>query len=151
MACDTNLNYVAIINKYPTHFFRVGRGLPQGCSLSPLLFILAMDGLSLHINKAMVNDQFQALHMGNNIKISHGFFIDHVLIMCMLNRFAWLTLFHVFKFFSNTTGLHMSLEKSTIYHGLCDMEGIYYIKVLFGIEVELMTNGMKCLGYHIKP
>jgi len=27
MACVTNVNYVVLINEYPTHFFRVGRGL----------------------------------------------------------------------------------------------------------------------------
>lgn len=92
MECVTNVNYVVIINGYPTQLFRASRGLRQGCSLSLLLFISAMDGLSFHIKKEVVHDQFQAMHMGKNIKISHGFFVDDVLIMGMLNRFAWLLL-----------------------------------------------------------
>lgn len=97
MACVTNVNYFVIINGYPSKFFRVGRGLRQGCSISPLLFILVMDGLSFHIKKAVLDGQFLSLHMGNYIKISHSFFVDDVLIMGMLNRFSWLTLFHVFS------------------------------------------------------
>jgi len=110
-----------------------------------------MDNLSLHIKKAVELDQFQVLQMGYNIKISHGFFVDDVLIMGMLNRFAWLCLFHIFRKFANATGLHMNVHKSIIFHGDCDLEIIAYIKKLFGVEAEMMVNGMKYLGYHIKP
>jgi len=110
-----------------------------------------MDGLSLHINKAILDGQFQALHMGNDINISHSFFMDDVLIMGMLNCFAWMTLFHVFTKFSNAIGLHMNLQKFIFYHNICDMEMIYFIKSIFWIDVEPMMSSMKYLGYHIKP
>lgn len=45
----------------------------------------------------------------------------------------------------------MNLQKSIVCHDICDMEGIAYIKILFGAVVELMMSGMKYLGYHIKP
>ena len=89
--------------------------------------------------------------MGNNIKISHGFFVNDVLIMGMLSRFSSLTLFHIFKKFANAIGLHMNIQKSIIYHGSSDMVTITYIKSLFDIEGKMMKNGMKYLGYHIKP
>jgi len=110
-----------------------------------------MDRLSLHINKEVLDGKFQALHMGNDIKISHSFFVDDVLIMGMLNLFAWLTLFHVFTKFAKATGLHMNLQKSIVYHGICDMEAVAYIKSLFGIDAEQRMCGMKYLGHHIKP
>lgn len=53
MACVENVNYMVIINGIPSHFFQAERGLRQGCPLSPLLFILAMNSLSIHINKAV--------------------------------------------------------------------------------------------------
>lgn len=49
MACVENVNYAIVINGIPSSFFSATRGLRRGCSLSPLLFILVMDSLSLHI------------------------------------------------------------------------------------------------------
>jgi len=107
--------------------------------------------LSLHLKKAVEDGQFQALIIGENIKISHNFFVDDVLILGMLNRFTWLTLFHILKTNSNATSLHMNLHKLIVYHDMCDTKVIDYIKGLFGIETEPMKFGMKYLGYHIKP
>lgn len=114
--------------------------------------IYPSDGWVKFPYKKVVSDgQFQALPMGNDIKISHKFFVDDFLIMGMVNRFAWLTLFQVFSKFANATGLHMNLQKSIVYHDICDMEVISYIKSLFGVVAALMMSGMKYLGYHIKP
>lgn len=45
----------------------------------------------------------------------------------------------------------MNNQKYIIFHGICDMEVIAYIHILFGVDSELMLGGMKYLGYHIKP
>lgn len=45
----------------------------------------------------------------------------------------------------------MNLQKSILYHNICDMEVVSYIKSLFGVAADLMMSGMKYLGYHIKP
>lgn len=52
MACTTSVCFVVLINGLPSTFFCVGRELGDGCSLSPLIFILVMDGLSLKIKEA---------------------------------------------------------------------------------------------------
>lgn len=53
MACIENANLSVIINGIPTPFFQAERGIRQGCPLSPLLFILVINSLSAHINKAV--------------------------------------------------------------------------------------------------
>ena len=53
MACISTANYAIIINGVPTTFFSAGRGLRQGCALSPLIFILIMDGLSRLLREAV--------------------------------------------------------------------------------------------------
>eukprot|EP00253_Pinus_taeda_P032611 PITA_32611 len=55
MACVENVQYSIIINGIPSSFFKAERGLRQGCPLSPLLFILVMNSLSLQINKAVAD------------------------------------------------------------------------------------------------
>jgi len=134
MACVHNVNYVVIINGYPTKIFCVGQGHRQGCSLSPLLFILVMDSLSLHIKKVVLEDQFQTLKMGNNISISHNPFVDNILIMGMIFCFSWLCLVHIYSRFANASSLPMNVNKSILYHGQCDLETISYTKVYFPLR-----------------
>jgi len=49
MGSMTSTNFVVLINGKPTNFFKIFRGLREGCPLSPLLFILIVEGLSRSI------------------------------------------------------------------------------------------------------
>jgi hypothetical protein len=46
MCCITTVTFSVLINGSATDFFRSERGLRQGCPLSPLLFLLVVEGLS---------------------------------------------------------------------------------------------------------
>jgi hypothetical protein len=46
MSCISIISLAILLNGVATPFFRSGRGLKQGCPLSPLLFILIIEGLS---------------------------------------------------------------------------------------------------------
>ena len=98
-----------------------------------------------------MESNFGALSLGCDIKVSHSFFVDDILIMGMIDRFSWLALYHIIIKFGNPTSLIMNLMKSIILYDTCDMDDIAYIQRPFGVETDTLTGGIKYMGYHIKP
>lgn len=86
MACMENVNYAILINGIPTTFFSTAKGLRQGCSFSPLLFILVMDSLSLHIKRVVCEGHCRLLTINRGSNFSHNIFVDDILIFAMLYR-----------------------------------------------------------------
>ena len=50
MGCITYENFAVLVNGQQTKFFKSSRGLRQGCPMSPLLFLLIVEGLSMMIH-----------------------------------------------------------------------------------------------------
>jgi hypothetical protein len=53
----------------------------QGCPLSPLLFILVMEGLSLLLKNGHTEGKLSGVKVSRIVKILHILFVDDVLIM----------------------------------------------------------------------
>jgi len=150
MACVENVNYAVIINGIPSHFFQVERGLRQGCPLSPLLFILAMNSLSIHINKVVTENRCRPIMICRNNFISHILFVDDVLIFAMLCRISWICLSDILERFQRASGLIINKAKSTLFHNDVNMELVNWISELFGIETWSLKEGLKYLGFQLK-
>lgn len=147
MACVEKVNYDVIINGIPSPLFLAARGLCQGCPLSPLLFILAMNLLSLHINKAVSENRCQPLRICRNNYISHNLFVDDIIIFGMLCRLTWLWLYDILKKLQRATSLQINESKSALLHNDGNLELIEWISSLFGIEARSINQGMKYLGF----
>ncbi|GJR19843.1 RNA-directed DNA polymerase, eukaryota [Tanacetum coccineum] len=71
-----------LINGSPTEEIAIFRGLRQGDPLSPFLFILAMEGLHIVIQKAMEDKKITGAVVGDTkLNISHLFYADDVVFL----------------------------------------------------------------------
>jgi len=150
MACVENVNYAVIINGIPSRFFQAERGLRQGCPLSPLLFILAMNSLSIHINNAVADNRCMPINICRQVYISHNLFIEDVLLITMLCRLSWTCLKNILDRFQKATGIYINKGKSSLYHNGANLEMVKSISELFGIESRPINEGLKYLGFHLK-
>jgi hypothetical protein len=116
MSCVVSTSYSVLINGEATDFFKCGRGLRQGCPLSPLLFILVMEGLSLLLKDSQRAGKLTGINVSRTIKILHILFVDDVIIMTKATMQEWWEIDKVLKFFCLTSGLNINVEKSTFHH-----------------------------------
>eukprot|EP00253_Pinus_taeda_P006727 PITA_06727 len=121
-ACYANVNYAVIINGLPSPFFQAQRRLRQGCPLSPLLFILVINSLSLHINRAVNEGHIKAVKICRQVHISHNLFVDDVLLFAMLCKSSWICYKNILDRFHSATGLFINKSKSILYHNDVDLD-----------------------------
>lgn len=73
-----------LVNGSPSENFKMDRGLRQGDPLSPFLFLITAEGISVMMNKVVDEGLFKPLEVGRDkIKISHLQFAD---VLCSLER-----------------------------------------------------------------
>eukprot|EP00253_Pinus_taeda_P025252 PITA_25252 len=80
MSCITDVSYSVLLNGEATPFFSSERGLRQGCPLSPLLFLLIMEGLSRIITSARDRQHLIGIKIVDNFFLTHLLFVDDILI-----------------------------------------------------------------------
>jgi hypothetical protein len=89
MSCVTSATFAMLINGEATNFFISGRGIHQGCPMSPLLFILVMEGLSKMLKNSMGRGTVTGIKVSRFIKVLHLLFVDDVLILSKASLSEW--------------------------------------------------------------
>jgi hypothetical protein len=113
MGCITSTTYVILINGEPSSFFNTGRGMRQGCPLSPLLFILIMEGLSLALKRSQEEGLLMGIKVSRLIKILHLLFVDDILIMTKASIAEWQEIKRVLERFCSASGLKINDKKTS--------------------------------------
>jgi len=115
----TTVKYSILVNRSPVGFFPPQRGIRQGDPISPFLFILAMEGLSKMIQKASSLHWIEPFKIGRDptsqANVSHLLYADDTLIFCGAERSQVMQLNLTLFIFEAISGLHMNMQKSTIY------------------------------------
>jgi hypothetical protein len=139
-----------MVNIVATKFFRSERGVRQGCPLSPLLFILVMEGLSLLLKKCFEEGIITGIKVSRLTKILHLLFVDDVIIMSRASLLEWREINKIIGLFCSASGLSVNQTKSTVhFEGLNDDDLIPF-KSILPYSFSDLSCGFKYLGYFLK-
>jgi hypothetical protein len=81
-ACVSSPTFSVVINGQPFARFRSYRGIRQGCPLSPYLFVLAINELSIALQEAMSTNSFAGIKLGPNCPSIHSLLFADDLLVC---------------------------------------------------------------------
>lgn len=108
------VSFSVLVNGSPSQIFSSARGLRQGDPLSPLLFVIAMEGLTSLMDFAKVEGAISGLG-GKSFDLNHLLFADDVMIFAKAKPNTIRNIDAVLSKFSKASGLEISSEKSKIF------------------------------------
>jgi hypothetical protein len=111
--CISTVRFSILINGGPEGFFGSSRGIRQGDSLSPLLFVIVMEALGRMVVRAVEGGLLSGFQVGSlNMVVSHLLFADDTLIFSDDNPEHIFNLRLLFTWFEAISGLKINLSKS---------------------------------------
>jgi hypothetical protein len=157
MGCISSATLAILINGEATKTFSCERGLRQGCSLSPLLFILSLEGLSILLKIKQAEGLLKGVKVAGLTHILHILFADDVLIMTYANLAEWTIIHSILSSFCAVSGLQINTSKSSFLLSKVSDSLKLELRELFGIELQRLGGGLslfrllhKSLQIHIK-
>eukprot|EP00253_Pinus_taeda_P031126 PITA_31126 len=151
MGCISNVSFVVLINGAASPFFKSQRGLRQGCPLSPLLFLLVVEGLSRLIHKARRTDKTKGIEVAINLYIKHLLFIDDILIFSNGSYNELKEFKNIFDLFMKATGMQINSGKSQVCVAGYNRRECTRMSNLFPFQIQPLDSPFKYLGFWLKP
>ncbi|XP_026433333.1 uncharacterized protein LOC113330717 [Papaver somniferum] len=124
-----------MINGGPNGFFSVGRGLRQGDPLSPILFVLMEDVLSINISKLLAEGKITPMVIRNGIHPSHMLFVYDVFILCNGAKKNIQNLMKLLEDYQKSSGQMINKSKSKLFVDGTTAARTMQIKELMEMEV----------------
>jgi len=114
-ACISTTTISVLVNGEPTDAFHPQRGIRQGCPLSPYLFVLAVNELSIRLQNNIDCNNIQGITLGPNSPHIHSLLFADDLIICGQATLDEATKINsVLQNFCTLSGQMPNLSKSSI-------------------------------------
>ncbi|CAA7046646.1 unnamed protein product [Microthlaspi erraticum] len=113
--CISSPVFSVSINGLTSGYFKGRTGLRQGDPLSPILFVMAMNVLSLMLNRAAIDGIFN-YHPGcKDVQLTHLSFADDLLIFVDGSSQLVAGVFTVLSQFEKMSGLAVNISKTSLF------------------------------------
>lgn len=149
--CISNIPFNVLVSGSATPFFTSARGLRQGCPLSPLLFLLVMEGFSRIISEDHRWGRLKGINIVENCILRDLLFVDNVLVFLSGSVGDITSIRNIFSLFQKATGMLINEGKSTLMVTTCFQHEINYVLDRFHFTQLELVEGLKYLGYKLKP
>lgn len=132
--CISSAKANVLVNGSPSGEFALERGIRQGDPLSPFLFLIASEGLSLLMKRAVERGLVKAAEIGRDkISISHIQYADDTMFIIDGQRDNAEAIKRLLNNFQLVSGLSVNYEKSWVYGVNLGRE-----------ELEELADGLGC-------
>ena len=116
MMCINTASYSVLINGEQCGFFQVSRGIRQGDSLSPYIFLLCAEGLSFLLKKAVRERRITGVAASRGgPKISHIFFAHDSLLFCQATLGNCEAVRCILQIYEEVSGQKLNQAKTSIF------------------------------------
>lgn len=134
MECITSAHASVLVNGSPSGDFKLERGLRQGDPLSPFLYLLVAEGLSILVSRAVDAGIFEAAELGRNkVRISHIQYADDIVFVGSGKDSNIVAMKRILKNFELLSGLKVNFQK-------CSLLGVNIDRA----RLEMMANSLGC-------
>jgi hypothetical protein len=146
-ACISSPTFSIIINGQSYARFKNTRGIRQGCPLSPYLFVLAVNELSLALQDALQENHLSGISLGPSCPHIHSLmFADDLLVCGKANVQEALTISNILNQFCQASGQVPNWNKSAIlFSKSVPLQVKHDLKQIF--QVPDMNNTTTHLGH----
>jgi len=141
-ACVCSTNFTVGYNGMVHGYFKGSRGLRQGDPLSPYLFVIAMNVLSVMLNRAASELKVKYHQRCSSSRLTHLCFADDLLIFIDGSIDSVQNVLQVLKEFELRSGLAVSVQKSSFFASGLSQQEMDTIKASTG-----MPNGILPVRY----
>ncbi|XP_042972999.1 uncharacterized protein LOC122304801 [Carya illinoinensis] len=116
MDCVSTVSYAVLTNGRPVEIIKPTRGLRQGDSLSPYLFLLCAEGLSAMLNQAERRKELKGVAVARGgTRVTHLLFADDCIIFGRASWIEWRRIRSILEIYELALGQSLNKQKTTVF------------------------------------